>query len=134
MSELVPECPTCPMEELRPGYFKCTKCGYVKDYKVCKDCGSTGLIHCSDPLNCGGPWTTPVEAPTEGTGNPPTDLSTDAAARSENSESDWWDRPGGAKERISLKHRWELSPSRKTGIGLALEICEEERAKGSKSQ
>lgn len=25
--------------------------------KRCLDCNDTGLSHCSDPLNCGGPWT-----------------------------------------------------------------------------
>ncbi len=25
----------------------------------CEDCRKTGAIHCSDPENCGGPWTVP---------------------------------------------------------------------------
>ena len=25
----------------------------------CKACRETGAIHCSDPENCGGPWTVP---------------------------------------------------------------------------
>ena len=27
----------------------------------CEPCRATGLIHCSDPENCGGPWSKPVE-------------------------------------------------------------------------
>ena len=26
-------------------------------YTRCEPCRETGLVHCSDPLNCGGPWT-----------------------------------------------------------------------------
>lgn len=33
MSKTVPECPTCPMEEPRPGFYRCKKCGYEKDYR-----------------------------------------------------------------------------------------------------
>ncbi len=28
----------------------------------CEPCRETGAIHCADPQNCGGPWTTPNAA------------------------------------------------------------------------
>lgn len=32
------------------------------DMRRCKPCRETGAIHCSDPENCGGPWTVPNAA------------------------------------------------------------------------
>lgn len=40
----LPELPTCTKSQ-------------TDDTRRCKACRETGAIHCSDPENCGGPWT-----------------------------------------------------------------------------
>lgn len=32
----------------------------AEEQKVCEPCRNTGAIHCSDPVNCGGPWSDPL--------------------------------------------------------------------------
>ena len=39
-----PEVPTCTKSQ-------------TDDTRRCEACRETGAIHCSDPENCGGPWT-----------------------------------------------------------------------------
>lgn len=46
-----------PVENL-PELPTCTK-SQTGDMRRCKPCRETGAIHCSDPENCGGPWTVP---------------------------------------------------------------------------
>lgn len=47
--------------------------------KRCIPCRNTGLWHCSDPENCGGPWTTPAPQPKEpATYTPPKIIDPDA--------------------------------------------------------
>mgnify|MGYP001290376002 CR=1 FL=1 len=43
-SENLPELPTCTKSQ-------------TDDTRRCEACRETGAIHCSDPENCGGPWT-----------------------------------------------------------------------------
>lgn len=35
----------------------------AEEQKVCEACRNTGAIHCSDPVNCGGPWSDPLPEP-----------------------------------------------------------------------
>jgi len=44
IGENLPELPTCTKSQ-------------TGDMRRCKACRETGAIHCSDPENCGGPWT-----------------------------------------------------------------------------
>lgn len=44
--ENLPELPTCTKSQ-------------TGDMRRCEACRETGAIHCSDPENCGGPWTVP---------------------------------------------------------------------------